>query len=47
MRSIIVAHLIIWTTFLFMLTPWLMLASDAMDKCLVKHSTDTCVTTLR
>lgn len=47
MRSIIVAHLIIWTALGLALVPWFINASDAMRQCQLKHSLDTCTNTLR
>jgi hypothetical protein len=47
MRSIIIAHLIIWAFMFCALVPFYMMAADAMSACQVKHSYSTCVTVLR
>ena len=47
MRAIIIAHVIIWSFFLLALTPWLLMARNAMDTCQMSYSYATCVTVLR
>ena len=47
MRSIIIAHVFIWLVFILAITPWYMLASNAMSACELRHSHEVCVTLLR